>query len=291
MADMELTFRIGSSTISRIVREACHHIWSEMASEYMKIPSKEEWLQIAENFERSANFPNCLGAIDGKHIRIIKPQKSGSMFLNYKNFFSIVLMAVVDSNYNFIYIDVGAYGKDCDSGVFKETTFWNGLINNALNIPDSRQLTNTNYKFPYVFIGDEAFALHTHLLRPYGGQELNEEKTIFNYRLTRARRFVECAFGIMANKWRIFHRPINVSIDLAVDIVKACTLMQNFIHKEQKLDRSVASNAALSPDSEIRPLPNTISGRGGPLANEIRTKFAEYFVSEQGSISWQHRYS
>lgn len=71
-----------------------------------------DWLEIANKFEVSANFPHCVSAVDGKHIRVIKPNKSGSMFLNYKHYFSIVLMAVADSDYNFIYINVGAYGKE-----------------------------------------------------------------------------------------------------------------------------------------------------------------------------------
>lgn len=85
--------------------------------------SKEDWLQIASKFHESSNFPLCLGAVDGKHIRVIKPIVSGSMFLNYKHFFSVVLIAVVDSDYNFIFVDIGAYGKECDSSVFKETPF------------------------------------------------------------------------------------------------------------------------------------------------------------------------
>lgn len=151
------------------------------------MPTKEEWFEISQRFEINANFPNCLGAVDGKHIRI-KPQQSGSMFLNYKHFFFIVLMAVVDFDYNFVSIDVGSYGKDCDSAVFKKTQFWKSLIDNTLNIPTPCLIPNTDYVLPYVFVGDEAFALHTNLLRPYGGKELTKEQKIFNYRLTRARR-------------------------------------------------------------------------------------------------------
>lgn len=51
------------------------------------MPSKEDWLHIASKFQESSNFPLCLGAVDGKHIRLIKLIDSGSMFLNYKNFF------------------------------------------------------------------------------------------------------------------------------------------------------------------------------------------------------------
>ncbi|XP_045781566.1 protein ANTAGONIST OF LIKE HETEROCHROMATIN PROTEIN 1-like [Maniola jurtina] len=174
--DLYYSYRIGIKTISCIVREVCHYIWLELYKEYMKMPSKEDWLHIASKFQESSNFPLCLGAVDGKHIRLIKPIDSGSMFLNYKHFFSIVLMAVVDSDYNFIFVDVGAYGKECDSSVFKETPFWKILTNNGLNLPDATRLPGIDYDLPYVFVADEAFALHYHLLRPFGGHQLDQLK-------------------------------------------------------------------------------------------------------------------
>jgi len=54
----------------------------------------EKWLEIAKGFNENADYPNCIGAIDGKHIRVIKPSASGSLYYNYKNYFSIVLLAV-----------------------------------------------------------------------------------------------------------------------------------------------------------------------------------------------------
>lgn len=64
-----------------------------------------------------ANFPNLIGAIDGKHIRVIKPQHSRSQYFNYKKKISIVLLAICDANYNFIDMDVGCYGKAADSTI------------------------------------------------------------------------------------------------------------------------------------------------------------------------------
>lgn len=62
-----------------------HVIWENLKTDFLKLPDSErEWEDIASGFERKANFPHCLGAVDGKHIRILKPAKSGSMFFNYK---------------------------------------------------------------------------------------------------------------------------------------------------------------------------------------------------------------
>lgn len=82
---------------------------------------------------------------------------------------------------------------------------------------------------PFVIVGDEAFGLSLNVMRPYGGKHLSTQKKVFNYRLLRARRFIECTFGIFSNKWRIFHRPLNVSDEFAEDIIKACVILHNFV--------------------------------------------------------------
>ena len=69
-----------------------------------------EWVEIADNFELLWQFPHCLGAIDGKHIKFQAPRSAGSFYYNYKKFNTFVLLAVCDAEYNFIYIDVGVNG-------------------------------------------------------------------------------------------------------------------------------------------------------------------------------------
>lgn len=289
LTEIHFTFRIGISTASKIIRTVCCKIWDVLKNKYIPAPSKENWKTIAKGFEKTANFPHCLGAIDGKHIRLIMPEKSGSMYYNYKNYFSIVLLAVADSNYRFTYIDIGAYGKECDSTIFKESSLWKLMEKNELHIPDPEPINELqDQDFPYVFLGDEAFALTTNLLRPFGGYHLTTTKKVFNYRLSRARRYVECAFGILSNKWRILHRPLNVATDFAVDIVKAACILHNIIREKDGLHYE---------EHEINELP--IMGfedavhqanyvRGGRHANEIRNKYAEYFVSDAGSVPWQN---
>lgn len=150
--------------------------------------TKEKWEAIASGFEKSAQFPHCLGAVDGKHIRIISSIHSGSMYYNYKEYYSVVLLAVVDANYRLVYVYVGSYGKECDSSIFKDSILWKSIKSNKLELPDEKCLPGTeNPKLPYFFVGDEAFGLNKHLMRPFGGIHLTLNKRIFNYRLCRAR--------------------------------------------------------------------------------------------------------
>lgn len=162
----------------------------------------------------------------GLFIHHIVGHCSGIIIYNY-NFFSIVLMAVCVADYLFVYADVGAYGKTADSTIWRDCSLYNAMERNNLDLPGPQPITPHGRTLPMVFIGDEALGLHNHLQRPYSGKQLTMKKRVFNYRLSRARRYVKCSFGILSNKWRILHRPINVSIEFATDIVKACIVIHN----------------------------------------------------------------
>jgi len=84
----------------------------------MSARDKNDWIRTADEFYKRTNFLNCIGAVDGKHIRIRKPNESGSQFFNYKNFSSMVLVAVADADYCFMSVEVGACGSSSDSNVF-----------------------------------------------------------------------------------------------------------------------------------------------------------------------------
>lgn len=88
-------------------------------------PTKQSFKKIIDDYFNRWNFPNCCGAIDGKHVRIKCPPKAGSSFFNYKDFHSIVLLAIVDANYKFIALDVGSYGREGDAGNKLKCEFMN----------------------------------------------------------------------------------------------------------------------------------------------------------------------
>jgi hypothetical protein len=73
----------------------------------MAPPTEQEWKTV-EDFRKRANFPNCSGAKDGKHVGVIVPADSGSLFYNLKNYFSVVLLGVCDSKYRFTSVDISS---------------------------------------------------------------------------------------------------------------------------------------------------------------------------------------
>lgn len=283
LVELHYTYRIGKSTASEIVRTVCSAIWTCLRGQCLPQPTEEMWKDIANGFQNRANFPNCLGAIDGKHVRVVKPKMSGSLYYNYKEFFSIVLLGVADSDYKFVFVDIGSFGKDSDSTIFQKSALWARLIDNTLDIPHPAPLPNTDgIVTPYMFVGDEAFGLSEYVQRPYGGKMLSHKKKIFNYRLSRARRYVECTFGIMSNKWRVFHRAMNVNVDFAVDITKACCVLHNFVrvrdgHRIEDTLTVEGFESFMNLDDRRR----TVSA----LRN--RDILADYFVSDSGKVPWQ----
>ena len=109
---------MGESKIHEVINETCESLWIVLQPQVMRPPRRREWIRIEEGFRHRWHFPNCVGALDGKHISITNRPESSSLFFNYKGFYSTNLLALVDSNYKFIYVDVGEYGSNTDGNVF-----------------------------------------------------------------------------------------------------------------------------------------------------------------------------
>jgi hypothetical protein len=79
---------------------------------------------VAKQYQALWNFPHSMGAIDGKHVVLQCPRNSACQYFNYKNAFSIVLFALVDAYYNFMFVDARCQGRFSDSGVFTNTELY-----------------------------------------------------------------------------------------------------------------------------------------------------------------------
>ena len=100
-------FRVGRSTISKFLPEVCRAIQDEFTREYLKCPTTpDEWKELEREFRIRWNVPHALGALDGKHVALKKPKNSGALYHNYKGFFSIVMLALVDGQYKFRWVDI-----------------------------------------------------------------------------------------------------------------------------------------------------------------------------------------
>ena len=171
--------------------------------------------------------------MDGKHIVIKQPKNSGSYYFNYKGTSSIVLLALVDTNYKFIYVDVGCNGRISDGGVFRNCSLSAAIERNILGIPAPRLVGGV--VLPYVIIADDAFPLKENLMKPYPFRGLLKENRITNYRFCRSRRVSENGFGILANRFRIFLTTIQLSPENTEKVVLASCVLHNFLQDKSPM--------------------------------------------------------
>jgi hypothetical protein len=220
----------------------------------MKALTIEDFEQISRAFEERWNFPNSMGSMDGKHIRIKCPTNSGSVFYNYKSFFNIVLLAVADAKYKFIVVDIGAEGSASDSGVFSSSSFGKSILESTIELPQQKVI-GTHSLSP-VFVGDQASPLRNNLMRPFRRNEhdLSRSKRIFNYRLSRARMSVENAFGVLAAPWRIFCRPIDSKLETVNNITMACVCLHNYLVGESSNYCNSSLTDTIRGNEEIIPV-------------------------------------
>lgn len=189
-----------------------------------------EWLAKANKF----NFPHCLGALDGKHVAILPPHHSASDYINYKGSFSIVLLALVDHDYCFTFAEIGAKGRISDGGIFNNSVLWEKMSTNSINLPPPSPLPDSDVNMPYVYLGDGAFALSTHVMKPFPGHHaLGTPERLFNQKLSSSRVVVENTFGIMASKFRVLKKPMALCDVKASIITMTCVLLHNFLRKSK----------------------------------------------------------
>lgn len=273
----------------------------------MQVPdSEEEWLQVAHDFESKWHFPHAIGAMDGKHVVIQAPIDSGTEFYNYKHFFSIVLFALVDAEYCFRYVDVGCQGRPSDGGIFKNTKLYQKLEQKTLKIPPP-SILQVPYavEVPYVILADKAFALNEYTMKPFQGEaQKGSPERIFNYRLSRARRVVENAFGILSSVFRVLRKPMLLHPETATKVVLSTIYMHNYLRKKTQTRALYTPPGSLDSETEGELIPGTWRNESAPTsllpipgiprrapnyAKEIRSHLAYHFTTN-GAIPWQNKY-
>jgi hypothetical protein len=103
------------------------------------------------------NFRHSLGAMMGNmwcySVQEILPLNT----LTTKYTFSILLFAVVDAHYNFVYVVAGYQGRISESGVFTSTELYKKLETKTLYLPQPMYLNGKEKSFPYILLEIKLF--------------------------------------------------------------------------------------------------------------------------------------
>lgn len=210
---------------------------------------------------------------------------------------------MVDAHYRFKYVNIGAQGSANDAAVYNASGFSKALLDNGnpLNIPQPRVIPETtDVVTPFMLVGDEAYPLRPNLMKPFSSRGLNASERIFNYRLSRARRVVENAFGIMANRFRILLTTIQMSPSTAEDVILAICVLHNLLRckcigvQEAASDNEDSEAAAGHlATASVHSVSHTSRETGlnyNAISKRIRDDLSKYFVTE-GQVSWQWKHA
>ncbi|KAM7152503.1 uncharacterized protein RBU57_012649 [Macrochelys suwanniensis] len=188
-------FEVGKSTVGAVVMQVAKVLTELLVPRVVSLGN----VQLIVDGFAAMGFPNCGGAIDGTHIPILAPDHQASEYINRKGYFSIVLQALVDHKGRFTNINVGWPGKVHDARIFRNSGLFR-LLQQGTFFPDQK-ITVGDVEMPIVILGDPAYPIMPWLMKPYIGS-LDSSQDLFNYRLSKCRMVVECAFGRLKARWR-----------------------------------------------------------------------------------------
>ncbi|XP_064117677.1 uncharacterized protein LOC135223102 [Macrobrachium nipponense] len=248
----QFSFWVAQNTISYIAPETCRAIVAAYGDEERQVlQTPAAWQGLPVGLRNGRTFPMVIRAIDGKHIRLHNPPIGGTLYFNYKKFYSMVLLAIADASYKFPYVDVGAIGSESGSGVFATTQLGEMLLKQEANLPQSEALPGQPNGSPvdYFLVGDDAFPLQDYFMKPHPKRGLSKEEWIYNYRLSRARRMVENVFRILANRFQVFHTAISLKLDHVKTLLLAARDLHNII---------IRKNACRQEGDQEHPVTNTV---------------------------------
>ncbi|CAM4671802.1 unnamed protein product [Lepidochelys kempii] len=221
-------FGVGKSTVGAAVMQVAHAIKDLLISRVVTLGN----VQVIVDGFAAMGFPNCGGAIDGTHIPILAPEHQAAEYINRKGYFSIVLQALVDHKGRFTNINVGWPGKVHDARIFRNSGLFQKLQEGTL-FPDQK-ITVGDVEMPICILGDPAYPLMPWLMKSYTGS-LDSSQELFNYRLSKCRMVVECAFGRLKARWRSLLTRLDLSETNIPTVITACCVLHNICESKGEM--------------------------------------------------------
>lgn len=222
---------MGPSSVHTAVRDVSRAICSEFASNLSLPTSTSEIASIMKGFQQIAGLPYCVGAIDGSHIPWKRcPSSQFYEYRCYKGFESVIIFALASADRRIIYADIGSPGVMSDSTLYERS--------NLRKMMDSGQWCGSD--IPSLFIdgievrpyimGDGAFTLSSQLMKTCSKAEMAKSQDLVGWetRASSTRKPVECAFGILKNRFSTLSTGVMLeNEDDVVYLITACVILHN----------------------------------------------------------------
>ena len=209
------------------------------------------------------------------------------------------MLALVDADYRFLWVEVGGQGHMSDAQIFLASSLRADLEDGNIKRPPPSPLTDhpdDTTLVPYFIVSDDAFALRDYCIKPYSRKTMEVRELIFNYRLSRARRVVENAFGLLAQRFRIFQRSCELQPSQVRLQIKCCLVLHNLLMHQAPLPADAVDRE--QADGQVIPglwrqevmwedQPQPQAGRHNTPGKRVREILADYFGTPAGLVPWQ----
>lgn len=263
--------RIINGLSPQILHEFCSAIVELYFKSLIRFPSTLREIEATiSGFQDEFQYPMCLGALDGTHIPIKPPRGLETDYFNYKKYHSVVMLATVNADLLFTYVNIGAPGRCNDASIYNRC-----VLSEVIEDPIYSRyfMILNNQKLQSHLIADSAFALSRTLLKPFPDRvDMPKTQSTFNYRLSRARCSVERAFGALKNRFRLLHRKLEFNLNNTIKIIKASAILHNICvlsSDQQEIEWDLPVATYKKPSSNIR----TSEG------SDIRAALTDYFLA------------
>ncbi|GLV38138.1 uncharacterized protein CBL_10105 [Carabus blaptoides fortunei] len=209
-------FNITISSVHRIIRRVTVFL-SNLSPQIITWPEEDEKLIIQQHFLNNG-FPGIIGAIDGCHIKIDRPEIDPDSYINRKGYYSIQMQVVCDNELKIRDVFVGYPGSVHDSRVFRNSPLYTHLEEKCGH---------------YFILGDSGYPLQKKLLTPFRDRgQLNRQQINYNTKLSKDRYVIEHCFGVMKQKFRqLYHLKLR-NIEMIVHFIRAMCVLHNIALKD-----------------------------------------------------------
>ena len=219
-------FGLPKSTANVVKNEFCD-ILRRKAPNFIKFPESEAEVQkVIGEFEHISLFPHVAGALDSTHIKIIAPKQNKYDFLGKKNFYSVLVLGVADSNCKFVHISAGCPGSMGHAQMFRDSALQRDIKNGVILKSPVRVIDGVAVK--PLLVGNSYFNLTPWLMKPYTqSPSVTSSQSTFNEALSSAREKIVQSFGLLRGRWRCLQETLKEDTFRVPTTVIACCVLHN----------------------------------------------------------------